>query len=210
MIIVDCIQGEAEWHQARAGIVTASEMKKIYTSTGKASTQADVYMKTLLAEWLLGGPVDSYSNQWMEAGKEKEQEARDAYSFASDAEIQTVGFVYADERKLMGASPDGLVGDYGLVEFKCPKASTQIEYLLKGSVPSEYKVQIQGQFMVTGGAWCDFVSYYPGLPSVTIRVTRDERMIMGLRAAVESFIAIMLEKRKELTAMGHSPAGGEK
>jgi putative phage-type endonuclease len=209
MIILDCDQGSDEWHQARAGVVTASEMKKIHTSTGKASTQADVYMKTLLAEWLIGGPVESYSSQWMERGKEMEEEARSAYDFEADADVVPVGFVYADDRQLMGASPDGLVGDDGLVEFKCPKASTQISYLMVGAVPSEYAIQIQGQMLVTDRKWCDFVSYFPGLSSVTIRVARDERLIMGLRAAVESFVAQMLEKRQQLIGLGHVPAGGE-
>ena len=103
MLILDCEQGSEEWHKARAGIVTASEMKKIYTGTGKASTQAEVYMQTLLAEWRIGGPVESYSNQWMEEGKEREADARNTYAFESGQKVVSVGFVYADERKLMGS-----------------------------------------------------------------------------------------------------------
>ena len=210
MIILDCEQGTAEWHKARAGVVTASEMNKIYTSTGKASTQAGVYMRTLLMEHIIGGPTESHSNHWMDRGTDMEGEARDAYAFLTDAEVTQVGFVYSDERKLVGCSPDGLVGDDGMVELKCPKASTQIEYMEKpGKVPSSYAVQLQAQLMVTGRAWVDFSPYFPGVRSPVLRVPRDDRFIMGLRAAVETFIAQMLERREGLRHLGYYPKGEE-
>ena len=210
MIILDCIQQSDVWHKARAGVVTASEMNKIHTSTGKESKQAEVYMETLLMEWLKGGPVDSYTNKWMEQGKQFEQDALDTYAFEADAKVTPVGFVYSDERKLIGCSPDSLVGEEGLVEAKCPKASTQVHYYLRaGVVPTDYVVQIQGQMMVTTRKWCDFVSYFPGADTLTIRVLRDDRFIMGLRAAIEAFLKTMLVKRKQLIKLGHSPRGEE-
>ena len=207
-VILDCIQGEEVWLKARSGIPTASNFNKIYTGTGKASTQAGGYMNTLLGEFLVGGPVESFTTPWMIRGQEMEEEARAFYAFDKDVEVAQVGFIYSDERKVMGCSPDGTVGSEGLLELKNPKASTHVGYLLKPGVPSEYKAQVQGQLLVTGRAWCDFVSYYPGMDPMTIRVARDERFIMGLKSAVDSFVAQLLEKREELRRMGHSPAKG--
>ncbi len=206
MITVDCIQGSEEWAKARAGIPTASEFKKIYTSTGKSSTQAGAYMDTLLAEWLLGGPTESYTNQWMERGQELEQEARDAYSFTQDQEVVQVGFVYRDERKLVGASPDGLVGDKGMVEIKCPKASTHIHYLRTQRLPADYVCQVQGQLYVCEREWVDFNSHYPGLPTMTLRIARDDRFISGLRSELDHFLEKLLDARRQLEDAGHHPA----
>ena len=205
MIVVDCEQGTPAWEQARAGIPTASEFKKIYTSTGKDSTQAGTYMNALLAEWLIGGSTEAYTNKWMERGTELEAEARAAYSFENDAEVVQVGFCYRDERHYLGCSPDGLIGSAGMVEFKCPKASTHVEYLRKWRLPADYVTQVQGQLFVTDRDWCDFVSYYPGLDSFVLRVSRDEKFIVGLRTALDRFLEKLFEARRLLEQDGHFP-----
>ena len=210
MIIVDCEQGDETWDKARAGIPTASGMNKIYTSGGKKSTQATDYRDTLLMEWLLGGPTEDFKNHWMERGNDLEDEARTFYEFQCNTDITTVGFCYADEERLHGASPDGLVGEEGLLEIKCPKANTHMRYILAGKAPTGYFVQMQGQMLVTGRKWVDFVSHFPGLEKpIIIRVERDERFLMGLSSALRTFIADMLVQRKKLIALGYHPLGGD-
>lgn len=207
MITVDAPQGSEIWHAARAGIPTASNFNKILTAGGKPSRQAEAYCDTLLIEHLIGGPTETYSNSWMERGIELEAEARAFYEFQSDNEVRTVGFVYGDEERLYGASPDGLVGEDGLLEIKCPKASTHAGYIRSGKAPTDYYVQMQGQMLVTERKWTDFVSYFPGLERpFLVRVNRDDRFILTLSSALGTFIADMLKKRDELAAKGYSPA----
>lgn len=150
MIIHNCEQNTPEWLQARLGILTASEFSKIVSSTGKASTQAATYMNKLLAEWLSGKPEEDYTNGYMDRGHELEDEARDYLEFQTDLEIEKVGLVYANKRKLISASPDGLIGKDGGCEINCPIGSTQIKYLLANKLPGEYVPQVQGSLWITG------------------------------------------------------------
>lgn len=206
MIIVDCQQGSPEWLISRLGIPTASEFDKILTPTGKLSTSADGYMYRLLGEWISGKPAEQYISKWMERGTEVEAQARDFYSFKTDADVQQVGFIYKDESKLAGCSPDGIVSTSIGLEIKSPLASTHVRYLLKGEVPTEYQAQIQGSLWITGFEFWDFLSYHPDMPSVIIRVGRDEKYIQSLEIAVSNFISVMMDKRSELLKRGLVPA----
>ena len=183
MLIVDCQQYSDEWYKAGAGVVTASRMDKIWTGGGKSSTQADALMDTLVGEHWIGRREQGYHNKAMDTGSERESEARAVYEFACDEAVVQVGFVYMDEQRLVGASPDGLVGEAGLVEIKCPQLNTHVHNMRTRTPSSKYRVQHQAQLMVTGRAWVDAVSYYPELPDVTIRVARDERYIMEIGRA---------------------------
>ena len=198
MIIVDCIQGTPEWFAARLGIPTASNFGKIFTSAGKHSTSRNGYADCLLADYLAGKPVDQMeSTHWMERGNELEQQARDNYSFETGNEVDQIGFVYLDVKQTTGASPDGLIGDDGMVEIKCPKASTLVGYYGK-DCPAKYVPQVQGQLWICEREWCDFYAYHPLLLPVLVRVERDEKYIKLLAEAVAEFVEYLNKRKKAL------------
>jgi predicted phage-related endonuclease len=128
----------------------------------------------------------------MQWGKDTEAEARAAYGLFCDAPLTQVGLVLHPTIDQAGASPDGLVGDDGLVELKCPNTSTQIETLLGEKVPEKYILQMQFQMACTGRQWCDFVSYDPRLPGEMAlfvkRIQRDEAVIRELESEVSKFL----------------------
>ena len=188
MIIDDAPQGTPEWFSARCGIPSASNFDKIVTSTGVPSKQAQKYLYQLAAERVTGRAEEGYTNAAMERGKETEQEARNLYEVLNDVQIQQVGVCFPDERKRFCASPDGLVGDDGLIEIKCPLAYASVGYLLDKTLPVDYVQQVQGQLLVTGRKWVDFLSYYPGLKPMIVRVDRDEKFISLLSEALERFV----------------------
>jgi len=203
--IHDIEQGTPEWFGLRVGIPTASRFDAIVTpARGDLSKQSEGYMRELLAEWLSGKPAESYTTGWMQRGVEMEAEAREYYAFVRDVDVLRAGFVYADDRRLYGCSPDGLPGD-GLLEIKSPAPKTHIGYLLDGSLPLDYRAQVQGSLLVTGRDWCDFLSYCPGLPPLLLRVERDEKYIAKLREGIESFLTAMLAMRETLTGKGYAP-----
>lgn len=202
MIILDCEQLSDEWFLAHGTIPTASNFTKILSATGKASTQAEGYMRKLLDAWATGRVEEGYKSEWMERGSEVEAEARDWYEFHTGADVQQVGLVYRDETRLVACSPDGLIPGGGF-ECKCPAGSTHIGYLLDGKLPTKYIPQVQGSMYVTGRKWWDFLSYHPDYNTqLLIRVARDEQYIGLLHAALTKFIAKMLEKRKALADKG--------
>ena len=194
MIILDVVQGSPGWLAARAGIPTASNFDKIVMARGERSAQAQKYLYQLAGERLLGAPSETYQNGAMLRGKELEPLARAAYEFISDNPVTEIGFCL-DDIKRYGCSPDGLVGVDGLIEIKCPSLSVHVEYLDKGGLPIAYFQQVQGQMLVTGREWCDFFSYYPGLPPLLIRAERDEKFLKLL----EKELVVFCEKLDALT-----------
>lgn len=187
-------QGTAEWKAERAGKATASKIADIIakTKSGPAASRMN-YLAQLVAERLTGQPSEGFTNAAMQHGTATEPEARDAYAFATDADVQQVGFIPHPSIEWSGASPDGLVGDDGLVEIKCPNTATHIETLLGGSIDRKYVVQMQWQMACTGRKFCDFVSYDPRLPaSMSLfikRVDRDDILIAELEKEVRSFLS---------------------
>ena len=202
----DMIQGTSEWHAARLGRVTASRVADIVakTKTGYGASRA-TYMGQLIAERLTGEVAEAYTNAAMQWGTDKEPEARMAYEFRTDAEVIQVGFIPHPRIEMSGASPDGLVGDRGLVEIKCPNTSTHIDTLISQTVPGKYVTQMQWQMACTGRSWCDFVSYDPRLPeSMRLfmrRVERDDGRISDLEQEVTGFLAELDQKVAELRAV---------
>jgi len=196
MQINSCEQGTEEWFDARRGIPTASEFKSILTSQGKPSTTQTTYMYKLMAEWLMEKTPESYTNEWMERGKELEGEAGAFYELNTGVEIAHVGFATLDNG-MAGCSPDGLLVGGGL-ELKCPAPHTHVKYLLANKCPAEYIPQVQGSIWICEAQWWDFMSYHPDMPPLIIRVPRDQAFIDQLSAEVHSFTAKMLEKRQQL------------
>lgn len=187
-------QGSAEWLAMRVGKVTASRVADVIakTKTGPSASRAN-YLAQLVAERLTGTVAYSYSNDAMKWGTEKEPEARSAYELYQMAPVTSVGFVVHPTIDMSGASPDGLVGENGLLEIKCPAVATHIETLLGGGVPGKYVTQMQWQMACTGRAWCDFVSYDPRMPEdmrlFVKRVARNDETIDELEVAVRMFLS---------------------
>ena len=196
-------QGSPEWFAARCGKVTASRIADVMAKTAKGpSASRDTYMKQLVAERLTNCIEPSYSNAAMQHGTLTEPEARRAYEFLVDCDVEQVGFVPHPTIAWAGASPDGLVGDDGLLEIKCPNTATHVDTLLGATVPGKYIKQIQFQLACTGRQWCDFCSFDNRVPErhriFVQRINRDEAMIAEIEEAVTAFIAEIDAKLAQL------------
>lgn len=187
------IQGSSEWVAARLGKLTASRLSDAIakTKTGYGASRANL-KAALIAERLTGVPQDTYINGAMQWGTETEPQARAAYSFFRDCEVEQVGFIEHPTIAMAGASPDGCVGDDGLIEIKAPNTSTHIETLLSGAIPDKYVVQMQFQMACTGRQWCDFASFDPRLPErlrlFVRRIERDPARIDQLEYEARAFL----------------------
>lgn len=187
MKIIKCEQRSPEWYKVRCGVPTSSNFHKIITPEGKPSKQSIKYLHKVAGEYVSGVQEESYQNENMLRGIEMEEEAKKFYEVVEGIIVEQVGFVFGNPENEYGCSPDGFVGDKGMVEIKCPIISTHVGYLLNNEYPKEYFQQTQGQLLVTGRRWIDFLSYYPGLKPLIIRVTRDEDFLKKLRGELNTF-----------------------
>jgi putative phage-type endonuclease len=202
----DVIQGSDAWLALRAGKVTASRVADVVAKTkpGYGASRAN-YMAELIAERLTGSPAERFTSAAMQWGTDHEPDARAAYEFFRDAAVQEIGFVEHSSIGMTGASPDGLVGDDGLVEIKCPNTATHLETLIGQAVPAKYVTQMLWQMACTGRKWCDFVSYDPRLPeSMSMfvkRIDRDDKRIAELEAEVSAFLIEIATKLAQLESL---------
>jgi len=193
------LQRTEEWFSARLGKVTASRVADVIarTKTGYGASRAN-YMAQLICERLTGRQGDSFQNAAMVWGTEQEPFARMAYEASTGLLVQEVGFVPHTTIEGSGASPDGLIGEYGLIEIKCPNTATHIDTLLADQIPSKYNIQMQWQMACTGRKWCDFVSYDPRMPEnmqlYICRAHRDTELIIELEREVEKFLSELESK----------------
>ena len=187
MIILDCAQLSEQWFSERCGVPSASNFDKIVTTTGAPSKQAQKYLYTLAGERITQKKEETYQNAIMQRGIEMEAEARKMYELLEGVEVQQVGICFPDEKKLYACSPDGLVGDDGGLEIKCPIISTHVGYLLGGKLSQSYFQQIQGAMLITGRKWWSILSYYPGMNPFMEKVERDEVFIGKLETALREF-----------------------
>ena len=183
-------QGSFEWLAARLGIPSASMFAKIVTTKGAWSTSADTYINQLVAERLTGEREEVFQSHHMIRGTELEPDARDLYSLMTNSEVIEVGFCLHDTLAA-GCSPDGLIGEDGGLEIKCPAPSTHVEYLRGGVLPSKYKQQVMGCLWITGREWWDFVSYHPTMKPLIVRVERDEEYIAALENCVTKAVHLI-------------------
>lgn len=198
-VIETCEQGSAEWLEMRLGKVTASRMSDVL-SKGKGSAPsktAESYMMELLAEKLTGESKPFFENDAMRWGTETEPQARAMYEVNNEfPEMKEVAFVEHNES--IGISPDGMVGDDGLLEIKCPTTITQLKRALSDDYAKDYYTQIQCQLWVTERQWCDFVSFDPRLNCsagyLQQRVERDDEFIVAMKEKTYLFV----EKLNEL------------
>ena len=191
--LFDCEQGSPSWFDCRRGIPTASEFGSVLAK-GEGKTRR-TYLFKLAGEVLTGECVESYSNDHMERGKVMEDDARSAYAFMCDQDPQRIGFM---RRDAIGASPDSVVvPDKGLLEIKTKLPHLQIDVLERDDMPPEHKPQVQGQLLVSGYEFVDFVSYWPRLPLFVKRVYRDEAYLKTLQAELDRFnddLAALVER----------------
>jgi putative phage-type endonuclease len=186
-------QGTDEWKQARLGYVSASNVADVMAKgkSGEAITRKK-YKTRIVAERLTNQSQDSFTSASMEWGVITEALARQAYEMKAKVLVDKTGFWKHPTIKWLGASPDGLVGEDGIVEIKCPNTTTHLDYIWNDEVPSEYYKQIQCQLWVTNRAWCDFVSFDPRLPIrnqlFVKRCVRDEDLISEMEVAVLAFL----------------------
>jgi putative phage-type endonuclease len=203
--VTEIIQGSPEWFEIRLGKVTASRIADVTarTKTGWGASRGN-YMAELLVERLTGRAAESYTNAAMQWGTDQEPFARTAYELMKDCDVVQIGFAAHPTIAMAGASPDGLIGETGLTEFKCPNTSTHVDTLLGDSIDGKYVKQCQWQLACTGRQWCDFVSFDPRLPAsmqlFVRRVTRDDAMIAALEKDVREFLAELDGKIADLRA----------
>lgn len=187
--ILDCDQGSEAWLNARLGIPTASEFHTVLRQHGRKKTDPSLtrrkYMLTLIGERLTGRPSSNLNLRNFERGHAMEPDARKLYAFAKDVDVQQVGFIRNGDK---GASPDGLVGDDGLVEFKSKEPHILLDIHLNGEIPSEHESQLYGGLWVAEREWIDFVAYWPGIEPFIRRVYRDEKRIKEIEFGVTVFL----------------------
>ena len=192
-MFIECLhpQRSPEWFSARCGKVTGSCVADVLAKVKAGESTSRVnYRAQLVVERLTGSPAGGdYTNAAMQRGTDLEPLARAAYEVKTGLLTLECGFWHNDD---VGASPDGLVGNDGLLEIKCPSLATHFGYLKAGVVPPKYVPQIQMQMYVTGRTWCDFASYCPEYPEhlrlMIVRCKRDEEYIANMVVEIEKFL----------------------
>ena len=193
----DIEQGSEQWFELRLGKFTSSTFKNLFAKPTTIAYQKEI--NQVVFERLTGKVPESFSNDYMQRGTELEPLAREAYEAEKLEIVQNGGFWEFDE--WTGSSPDGLIGDDGTLEAKCPAFNTMIEYLTKQKLPSEYFYQVHGQLFVTGRQWCDFVAYHPDLPIFIKRIEASEEVNQQIREALDKAIKqvqLKIDKIKNL------------
>lgn len=186
-------QGTPEWHALRCGKITASRIVDVMAQgrSGQPSATRARYMGELIAERLTGVVQQGYKSAEMERGNEVEDLAVSTYALLYDCDPVKVAFVDHPLLANAGASPDRLIGDEGLAEFKCPATHTHIATLLGATIERRYILQMQWQMACTGRKWCDFVSFDPRLPAhmqlSVQRQTFDAALVSEISVAVAEF-----------------------
>ena len=201
MIRLDVKQGTEKWLDARLGIPTASCFDKIITPKTLKPGKADAYLTELLAEWVLGEPLDGGESIEMMRGTAAEKSARAWYELREDVDVEEAGLLLTDDRTA-GYSPDGLVGDDGLVEIKCPMMKGHIGYLLMEDPSLAHRGQIQGGLWVTGRNWLDLVVWHPLAPSLVHRCYPDPEWVSAFEPALDAFLERLEQGKETLRAKG--------
>lgn len=199
-------QQSPEWFSARLGKVTASRISDVMakTKTGPSASRKN-YLMQLLCERLTGRKEESYVNAAMQRGTELEAIARSAYEVDKGVMVEEVGFVPCPGIEMAGASPDGLVGDDGLIEIKCPNTAQHVEFLRTGKIDPGYELQMLFQMICTGRKWCDFVSFDDRMPEELqykcVRFERDQNRVMEIITEVDRFLIELENLESEMTQL---------
>lgn len=182
-------QGSEEWLAVRCGMVTASTVGQLLTPTLK--TASNDYSRgltaLLVAERITGHVEEVWVSNDMLRGQLDEPIARDVYSGHYEEATETGFMVRDDWGWSLGFSPDGLVGDHGLIEIKSRRPKKHLQTILADKVPAENMAQIQAGLLVSGREWCDYVSFCGGMPLFVKRVLPDPLWAEAIVNAVEAF-----------------------
>lgn len=190
MKIHDVQQGSGPWLALRLAIPTASEFDNLITPLWKIKTgeAPKSYLYTKICEKFMGAFADGGSSFAMGQGSIMENEALPWFAFTHDTQVQRVGLCTTDDGRI-GCSPDGLIGEDGGIEIKCPSPQTHLRYWTDGVLPKEHAAQVHGSMYVTGRKWWNFLSYSRQFPALLIRVERDEKIQAAIHEAVTGFLA---------------------
>lgn len=202
MKIINVTQGSGEWLRARAGVITASEFDSLMTPLWKKreGEMPQNYILRKIAERCMGLPLSDASGWALEQGAILESEAIPWLEFTYNLSVQRVGFITTDD-SLIGCSPDGLLGEDGGLEIKCPQPVAHLKYLLAGGLPREHVAQVHGSMYVTGRRWWKFVSYSRQFPPVVVTVERDEAIIAKIDAVIGEALAELEAKYETVRAL---------
>ena len=199
-------QGTDEWHNARLAKVTASRLSAVMakTKSGYSATRKN-YMMELICQKLSGQREESYTNTAMQRGNDLEPIARGAYEADKGVFVDEVGLILHPAEIDFAASPDGLVGNDGLVEIKCPNTATHVEFLQSGKIDNRYILQMYAQMLCTGRRWCDFVSFDDRLPEKLsfkcVRLDLDEGKASEILVEIKSFLSDLDDLERSLREM---------
>lgn len=212
MRVVPVVQGTAAWLQERVGRITSSRMVDLMAKRKRGTEEMACkrgYRMELICERLTGRAAEHYVSREMEHGIENEPFARSAYEVGTGVMVDEVGFVLHPNMDFGGASPDGLVGDDGCIEIKCPTTANFLEWRLAGTVPEEHQDQMMWVMACCERQWCDFVGFDPRLPQglrfFVTRLARDEKRIAAMEYEVVHFHAEVEEACKRLGAYEWRP-----
>ena len=200
MTYIEVDQRSAGWFEARVGKITASRARSAmdFLKSGKEGSDRKKLRRALAGERITGVPAQVFVTSAMQRGTDLEPEARDHYHKTTGNIVVEVGFYQHPSLSCSGASPDGLVGDDGLLEIKCPALETHIGYIEDDEVPEDYKAQMTLQMICTGRKWCDFCSYYPGLPLFIKRYSLDEEFVKEVESAIVKLDEEVIELVKKI------------
>ena len=198
MEIIDIVQGSPEWFEARIGSIGGSSIASVCAKgTGKMRNNL---LYRLAGEILSGEKYVGYKNDYMDYGVEMEPEARFIYELENSVNVKEVGLIRRDDHK--HCSPDGLVGDDGLIEIKCVIPSVHVATICADKIPAEYRKQIQWNLFISERKWADFISYCPkvtDMPIYTKRTVRVEELIEDMDCEAEKFIGELQEIVSKIT-----------
>jgi hypothetical protein len=200
------VQNTIWWEMARAGLPTASEFGNLITPLFKPRTgeMVESYFAMKLSERWTGTPTPGKKTPEMEFGSILEEKAKPHYTFMFNEEIIPCGFATTDDGRI-GCSPDGLIGDKGGIELKCPEAKTHTKYLMAGKLPDDYVLQVYGSMFVTGRAWWKFMSYRRNFPAYVTTIERDEKINAVIEDTILAFCERLDAGFKRLCEMNGGP-----
>jgi len=195
-------QRSPEWFKAKLGKIGASKIKTVLS---KVSAEKVNLMLDLAGERITGSQVSYFLNQSMKNGIEREPDAINAYEFEKNESVKSCGFISHPRLNFSGASPDGLIGEDGGIEVKCPELRAFLKWRHNGFVPAEHLPQIHWGMACTGRKWWDFVAYHPDMPHglnlMIVRVNRDDELIERYEKEVMAFELELQEMVKKIRGM---------
>jgi len=190
MIIHDIEQGSPEWYEVRRGKFTCSTLSDLFMD--KKTKGYNGAINRVVFERLTGEIPENYESNYMKDGKDLEPFARERYELETFNSVNQVGFIEYSE--WFGYSPDGLVDENGLIEIKCPKFSTLIDFALTKKIQKEYDYQIQGGLFVSEREWCDFVMFHPKMQLLITRIYRNEETIKNIQEVLEQSVEEVIKR----------------